>query len=41
MVGLKLFNQIGQNHVLNPLKEALGLLYHLQDQVEAIKRREK
>ena len=41
MVGLKLFNQIGKNHVLNPLKEALGLLYYMQEQGESIKRREK
>ena len=41
MVGLKLFNQIGQNHVLNPINEARGLLYHMQEQVEFIKRREK
>ena len=41
MVGLKLFNQIGQNHVLNPINEARGLLYHMQEQVESIKRREK
>ena len=37
--GLKWFNPIGQNQVLNPLNDALGLLSHLQDQVEAIKRR--
>ena len=41
MSGLKWFNKIGQNQVLSPLNEALGLLSHLQDQVEAIKRREK
>ena len=39
--GLKWFNSVGQNQVLNPLNDALGLLSHLQDQVEAIKRREK
>ena len=41
MAGLKWFNPIGQNQVLNPLNEALGLLNHMQDQVDAIKRREK
>ncbi len=41
MAGLKWFNPIGQNQVLNPLNEALGLLSHLQDQVEVKKRREK
>ena len=41
MAGLKWFNSVGQNQVLNPLNEALGLLEHMQDQVEAIKRREK
>ena len=41
MSGLKWFNSVGQNQVLNPLNEALGLLNHMQDQVETIKRREK
>ena len=41
MSGLKWFNLVGQNQVLNPLNEALSLLDHLQDQIEAIKRREK
>lgn len=41
MAGLKWFNPVGQNQVLNPLNEALDLLEHMQDQVEAIKRREK
>ena len=41
MAGLKFFNAVGQNQVLNPLNEALGLLNHVQDQIEAIKRREK
>ena len=39
--GLKWFNPMGQNQVLYPLDEALSLLSHLQDQVDAIKRREK
>ena len=39
MSGLKWFNSIGQNQVLNPLNEALGLLDHMQDQIDAIKRR--
>jgi chromosome segregation ATPase len=33
MNDLKYFNRIGQNQVLNPLNEAVGLLEHLQDQV--------
>ena len=41
MSGLKWFNGVGQGQVLNPLSEALGLLDHMQDQVDAIKRREK
>ena len=41
MSGLKWFNSVGQGQVLSPLNEALGLLNHMQDQVEAIKRREK
>ena len=41
MAGLKFFNAVGQNQVLNPLNEALGLLNHVQNQIEAIKRREK
>ena len=41
MSGLKWFNAVGQSQVLNPLNEALGLLNHMQDQIEAIKRREK
>ena len=40
MSGLKWFNAVGQNQVLNPLNEALSLLNHMQDQVDAIKRRE-
>ena len=32
MAGLKFFNPIGQNQVLNPLNDALGLLDHLQVQ---------
>jgi hypothetical protein len=39
MSGLKWFNSVGQNQVLNPLNEALGLLDHMQDQIDAIKRR--
>ena len=34
MSGLKWFNSVGQNQVLNPLNEALGLLNHMQDQVQ-------
>ena len=41
MSGLKWFNGVGQGQVLNPLNEALGLLDHMQDQIDAIKRREK
>ena len=41
MSGLKWFNSVGQGQVLKPLNEALGLLNHMQDQIEAIKRREK
>ena len=41
MAGLKWFNPIGQNQVLNPLNEALGLLSHLQDQVENKRNRMK
>ena len=41
MSGLKWFNSVGQNQVLNPLKEALGLLNHMQDQVENKERRTK
>ena len=41
MSGLKWFNSVGQNQVLNPLNEALGLLSHLQDQVENKRNRMK
>jgi hypothetical protein len=41
MSGLKWFNAVGQNQVLNPLNEALDLLSHLQDQVENKERRMK
>ena len=41
MSGLKWFNSVGQNQVLNPLNEALGLLNHMQDQVENKERRMK
>ena len=41
MSGLKWFNSVGQNQVLNPLSEALGLLNHMQDQVEIKERRAK
>ena len=34
MNDLKYFNRIGQNQVLNPLNEAVGLLEHLQEQIE-------
>ena len=39
--GLKWFNPIGQNQVLNPLYDALGLLDHLNDQIENKERRSK
>ena len=39
--GLKWFNPMGQNQVLNPLNDALGLLDHLQDQIENKERRSK
>lgn len=39
--GLKFFNPVGQNQVLNPLNDALGLLDHLQDQMENKERRSK
>ena len=41
MSGLKFFNPIGQNQVLNPLNEALNLLDHLNDQIENKERRSK
>ena len=41
MSGLKWFNGVGQSQVLNPLNEALGLLNHMQDQVENKERRAK
>ena len=41
MAGLKWFNSVGQNQVLNPLNEALNLLDHLQDQVQNKERRSK
>ena len=41
MSGLKWFNGVGQGQVLNPLSEALGLLDHMQDQVENKERRTK
>ena len=41
MSGLKFFNPVGQNQVLNPLNDALGLLNHLIDQVENKERRSK
>ena len=39
MSGLKFFNPVGQNQVLGPLNDALGLLDHLQDQVQNKERR--
>ena len=39
--GLKWFNAVGQSQVLNPLNDALGLLYHLQDQIGNKERRTK
>ena len=39
--GLKWFNPMGQNQVLNPLNEALNLLDHLNDQMENKERRSK
>ena len=39
--GLKFFNPVGQNQVLNPLNDALGLLDHLNDQMENKERRSK
>ena len=39
--GLKWFNPIGQNQVLNPLYDALGLLDHLNDKIENKERRSK
>ena len=41
MSGLKWFNGVGQSQVLNPLNEALGLLNHMQDQIENKERRAK
>ena len=41
MSGLKFFNPVGQNQVLGPLNDALGLLNHLIDQVENKERRSK
>ena len=39
--GLKFFNPVGQNQVLNPLNDALNLLDHLNDQIENKERRSK
>ena len=41
MAGFKWFNSVGQGQVLSPLNEALGLLNHMQDQVENKEKRAK